>query len=1471
MEGFHSLTKQWFQETFREATPPQRQGWPALQRNQHTLIAAPTGTGKTMAAFLVAIDRLIVQSLAGDLPDELQVIYVSPLRALSNDVSINLEKPIAEIKELAKHQYKKQIDIRVGLRTSDTTASERSRLLRKPPHILVTTPESLYLLLTSQKGRDLLKPTTTLIIDEIHALARDKRGSHLSLSMVRLSQLTNKPIVRVGLSATMKPLKQMAEFLCGVEQCHIVDASTPRKLDLKVELPKTPLSAICSHEQWAEIHKLLSERVKEHRSTLIFVNTRRMAERVTFHLSEILGEGAVMSHHGSLSKNARLSAEQKLKSGALKAIVATASLELGIDVGYVDLVCQVGSPRSISIFLQRIGRSGHALGLVPKGRLFALTRDELLECYALIQSAHQGILDQIEIPIAPLDILAQHIVSMCTHEDWNVDELFTLICQSWTYHNLDRKSFDQVIDILTHGIGRGTKKGSYLHFDQVNGQVRARRHARLAALTSGGAIPEQNLFRVVTAENQTFIGTLDEDFAIESSRGDIFLLGNTSWRVEAVRNGQVVVHDAGGAPPTIPFWFGEAPGRTYELSEQLSKLREQIQERLPSLNAEDPNWNTDSETLPKEWALAARYLQEECHAESWGIKQALCYCASQVLAVGFLPTHHKVLFERFFDDTGGMQLVVHSPYGARVNRAWGLAFRKRFCRGFDFELQASADDNGIVLSVGPNQSFAIDSLYPMLNSKNCKDILVQALLDAPMFGVRWRWNITRALAVLRFRNGKKVPPHLQRYQSDDLLTTVFPEQTQCFEHRTGDLEVPDHPYVLQTVTDCLTEAMDIERFTKLMVDKDEGVIALESIDSREPSPFSYELIHANPYAFLDNAPLEERRTRAVFTRKTLDPKELKDLGFLDQEAIALVRKEAWPTVRDPDELHDAIYQSIVLPIVDIKPWSSYLDSLLSSHRAYRFKVETTEYVCCAEHLVAIKQVYPKQAHIPEDKLPEKLKEPVDSGATILKILQGQLEIRGPKTSLDLAQILNLEQHQVEAYLAQLELQGAILSGFFTQSSEQLEWCDRRLLNRIHRLTVAGLRDRIKPVSIEKFLSFLVSHQGINSAAEQNGDKDLYHIIQRLSGFEAPCGAWEDEIFTLRMRSYDSKTLDQLCLQGAISWGRIKPAKRADHQKGKAGHLSRLMPLSIVPRPHLSWVTPLDRQIQEDQLSGTALDIYKLLRQLGAPFFDELLSQAKLPKSMLEDVLAELVSLGFVTADSFGAIRPLIAPDRKRRQAQSKRSRRKVIFETSFESGGRWSIFLNNIQLDEESHRLESWAWLLLERYGVVFKDLLERERLMPKWRDLLPVYRTLEMRGEIRGGRFVENMHGEQYALPEAVENMRKEQSHASPWIVASACDPLNISFLIQSIPKIPAIPGNRIVIENGKIIAYREAGNCTIIKECSLEEKEAISRAIRLNGSFRYRDPFLQEYYQQTTSKKQLDSKKVINLKDYKSNSNPT
>src|SRR5258707_3826769 len=913
----HPLVREWFVQRFGTPTEPQEQGWPHILAGRTTLISAPTGSGKTLAAFLACIDRLVRKALAGDLADRTEVLYVSPLKALGNDIQKNLEIPLGEILAMAGERGLLMPEIRTAVSTGDTLMHERRAMLKRPPHILVTTPESLYILLTADKSRAILRDVETVIVDEIHAVADDKRGAHLTLSLERLEALTYKRPVRIGLSATQKPIEEVAHFLTGSRDSAdarpdavIVNIGHKRKLDMAIEIPSMPLGPVASNEMWDEVYNRLVTLVEQHRSTLVFVNTRRMAERLAHNLGERIGEDNVAAHHGSLSRKLRLAAEKKLKEGQVRVLVATASLELGIDIGTVDLVIQISSPRAIAVPLQRVGRSGHWRGAVPKGRLFATTRDDLLECAALVSAIRQGDLDRLMIPDSPLDVLAQQIVAACSAEEWVEDEMFALVRRAYPYRNLTRPTFDAVLEMLSEGIAakRG-RYGGYVHRDRVNGKLRARRGARLAAITSGGAIPDNSLYAVIAEPDGLVVGTVDEDFAVESNRGDIMLLGNTSWMIQRIETnaGRVLVQDAHGAPPSVPFWRGEAPARTQELSEHIGNLRQKISEMLPHTSPVG-----FSATQP-DVAAAVTWLKEECGLDDSGAEQSIEYILQGRAVLGAVPTQTTVIAERVVDEGGGMQLVIHAPFGGRIHKAWGLALRKRFFVGFNFELQAAGTDHGLDIALAEQHSFPLGDVFHFLQAETVQPILEQAALDSPIFGTRWRWDANRALALLRFQNGKKVPPQIQRMRSDDLLASVFPDAAACFENIEGARKIPDHPLVGEVMKDVLTEAMDIEGLKTLLRGMASGEIRVIAVDTPVPSQFSHEILNANPYAYLDDAPLEERRARAVNMRRVLPESVLEEVGGLDAGAIAQVREEAWPDVRDADELHDVLHTLVALP------------------------------------------------------------------------------------------------------------------------------------------------------------------------------------------------------------------------------------------------------------------------------------------------------------------------------------------------------------------------------------------------------------------------------------------------------------------------------------------------------------------------------------------------------------------------------
>jgi ATP-dependent Lhr-like helicase len=1332
LSGFDPLVADWFARRFGAPTEPQVCGWPPIREASDVLISAPTGSGKTLAAFLIAIDILVRRARTGPLPDQTEILYISPLKALSNDVHRNLDIPLAGIAALARERGIRLAPILTALRTGDTSQSERQRMTRHRPHILVTTPESLYLLLTAARPREMLSQVRTVIVDEIHAVAGDKRGSHLALSLARLDRLVEQSGLpapqRVGLSATVRPIEDVAAFLS--DRARIVNVGHKRAMELAVEVPRDELGSVASNEMWGEIYDRLAALILENRTTLVFVNTRRLSERLAHHLGLRLGPDAVLPHHGSLSRKLRLDAERRLKDGELRAVVATASLELGIDIGTVDLVCQIGSPRSIAAALQRIGRAGHWVGALPKGRLFATTRDDLIECAALVRAIRQGELDRTAIPRNALDILAQQMVASCAAEDFAEDELFALMRRAWSYRTLARRDFDAVLEMLSEGIAtaRG-RSGAYLHRDSVNHRVRGRRGARMTAITSGGAIPDTSQFVVVAEPEGVTVGSVDEDFATESMAGDIFLLGTTSWRIRRIEAGRLRVEDAHGAAPDVPFWRGEAPGRTLELSRAVSTLREEVAR-----------------------GAGVDFLQRECALHRMGAEQAVEYVLAGTAALGATPSVNRIVAERFFDEGGGMQLVIHAPFGARINRAWGLALRKRFCRSFNFELQAAATDNGIVISLGEQHSFPLEIVFEFLRPETVEEVLTQAVLASPMFVARWRWNASRSLAIPRYMGGRKTPPPVQRMRADDLMAAVFPDQAACPENLAGDVSIPDHPLVRETIDNCLREAMDLDGLESLLQSILDGRVATLAIDTPEPSPFSHEILNANPYAFLDDAPLEERRARAVQMRRTLPPEYEAGAGALSPEAIAQVAAEVWPPMRDADELHEALCDFCLLPpVVDREiPFAE----LVAAGRAATLTIDGRDFWAAAERADLLRLVYPTATLRPPLISPQGAREiPQSPEACAAEILRGWFECTGPQRAAGLARLLALPREMVDQALAQLEAEGQILRGQFTAvRGEEPEWCHRRLLARIHRLTIGRLRREIEPVTTAEFETFLDRWQHLAPGTQLHGVDGTLQVIQQMQCAEFAAAAWETDVLPRRIARYRPEYLDQLCLAGEVSWGRLSPHPAFEHENGgdhrhRRVRPTRVAPLTLFLREDASWLLATPRPSPQESLSHPAREVLAAIESRGASFFVDLTRATGRLASEVEDALWELVAAGLVTADGFENLRALLDPKRRRGEGRGRSARPR-------HAPGRWDLLRHTG--GSPAGNAEAFAKQLLRRYGTLFRDLAARETLAPAWRDLLVVLRRMESRGEIRGGRFVEAYLGEQFALPEALDLLRR-------------------------------------------------------------------------------------------------------------------
>ena len=1139
-----------------------------------------------------------------------------------------------------------------------------------------------------------------------------------------------------------------------------------------------------SHEVWNEYYDRLAALVAGHRTTLIFVNTRRLAERLARHLSERLGEDAVTAHHGSLSKEKRLDAEARLKSGQLKALVATASLELGIDIGHVDLVCQIGSPHRIATLLQRVGRSGHTIAGTPKGRVLPVSRDDLVECAALLRSVRAGQLDAIVSHDAPLDVLAQQIVAETACRDYAEDDLFALVTRAWPYRALERAAFDRVLQMTADGFAtRRGRRAALVHRDEVNATIRGRRGARLLAQTSGGAIPEVADYRVVLDPDDTFIGTLNEDFAIESNAGDIFQLGNASWLILQVAGGNVRVADAKGAPPTIPFWLGEAPARSDELSRAVSDLRAEVDRRLndpPSVGG----------TI--DWMISETGLERDA------ADQAVSYLAEGRRALGVIPSQESLVLERFFDEAGGMQLVLHAPFGSRINKAWGLALRKRFCRQFNFELQAAATEDALMLSLGPQHSFPLSDVFRYLHPETTRDVLVQAFLDAPVFKTRWRWNTTVSLAVPRARGGRKVAPQIQRMVADDLMAAVFPDAAACLENIPGDRQIPDHPLVSQTVRDCLEEAMDFEGLRAVLTRIHRGELQLVARDTPEPSLFAHEILNAKPYAFLDDAPLEERRSQAVQSRRSTGPASAGDLGALDGEAIARVREEERPDPRDADELHDAMLTA----------------GFLTCEELEGLQPELLERLRCGAA-----SGHRQPAHVRSRAVAGAARDPsgpAASGAVasaagvaarakswtrgeaIVELLRGRLTLTGPVTAAALAAPLGISAAEADAALLLLEADGVVLRGRFTPGATGLEWCDRTLLARIHRYTLNRLRAEIEPVSPADFMRFLFRWQHVETSSRLTGLDGLREVVAALDGYELAAAAWERAVLPARLDRYEPSMLDMICLAGEAGWARLSTAtgpREARHPPSWSRPRRSRCSCASTPRRGGGCGQPRRSRRSEQRRDARCPCSAREARPSSAIWR---------PPAGSMPISSSMRSGRWSPA---GWRRRTDSPDYERWCRPRAGALRRTTAAAGLPGAGPRSRRAMTVPARDESIELQAWS--LLRRYGVVFRRLLTRETNAATWRELARVYRRLEARGEIRSGWFVTGMSGEQFAIPEAVEQLREvRRIHADGTLVTiSAADPLNLAGIVTAGERIRTASRNRIVYRDGVPLAVVEKG----------------------------------------------------------------
>ena len=1395
LDDFHPAVRAWFERRFDAPSRAQELGWPVIgaaidPSGFDVLLCAPTGSGKTLAAFMWAINGLVIDAARDALRDEVSVLYVSPLKALANDIRLNLEEPLHGVRDAGAESGLDLSRIRAGLRTGDTSASERTAMLRRPPHILVTTPESLFILLTSPKFREKLAGVRHVIVDELHALAGNKRGAHLALTLERLERFVtsrgNARPNRIGLSATLNPIEKLAGFLAGYEVTRdgarsprpikIVRADDRvREMDLQVIAPGPELGPLATHPHWEAMYDEVARLIGEHRTTLVFTLSRRHAERVALNLQKRLGTDAVMAHHGSLARSERLIAEQRLKRGELKAIVATASLELGIDVGAVELVCQLDTPKSISAAIQRIGRSGHSLGATPKGRFFALTTDDLLECGAAVRAIRRGHLDEVEIPMGCVDIAAQQIVAIAAEEDEISEaDLLRVLRSAYNFGDLDAAKLRHLLEQLAAELPeRVMGAAPKIFFDRVNARVRPRRSARLSAITSGGTIPEAGNYDVVIESEGRKVGDVEEDFAQESSRGDVFSLGSMPWQIQRSSRGRLMVEPAPGMAPTLPFWLTEAGGRSPAMSAEISDLRHEIWNRL------------ERNESAEEW------LMDECAMSERAATQAADYVRRGVEALGAIPDDKTVVVERFFDGLGGTQIVIHTPFGIRLNRGLGLAIRKRLCQSFDFEIQASAIDDGVLLALNSRHSFPLDTLFSMLKARNARDVLIQAVLAAPMFEVRFRHVATRALAVMRSSRGKKVPAWIQRLRSQELLSSIFPGQQACFENRPGAIELPDHFVIQETIRECLEESTDLPRTIQLLEGIESSAIRTVAVDAIAPSVFAHRLLLAWDYSFLDDGERANRRSRTVTMNRGMaeDVFRKEDLSdLLSAEAVDAVVAEvtgrtAGRKPRSRDESYELIRAHGSLTLAEVE------ERVGEGARAMLAELDTEGRIA----RVSLAGESVERIIVSEDK--QIFAAAYDGGpndeAARAELVRRALKTSGPTTADEVATRLSIKMSAVEQSLAALEGQGAIFRGHFTRS-DTIQWCDRYNLERIHRMTLARVRAEIEPCADHEYAAFRLRWMhvgGTELPADQSG---VATVLDQLSGIAATPEIWEHAILPARIAGYRPEMLDLVCMSGQMKWVAV-PGESVEGAH-PASVPSRI---TFVARK-ASLFVPHEVQAVEDAKQQAVLEA---LGAAGAQYLDEVAERANVSERDALSALWRMAAQGRVSNDNFAPLR-MFADDRGAERALESVARRvttrhdaAVRARLKSSLAGRWSL----MRAGDDAGDARELALKLLERHGILAREMLGIESTHISWSEIAFELRRLEYGGAIRRGWFVRSLSGEQYALPEAVEML-----HAARSLIPAREKPVALSAIDPANPYGVVIPGCGIAREAGNVIVLR-------------------------------------------------------------------
>ena len=1361
LELFSAPTREWFERTFAAPTPAQSLGWPAIASGRDTLIQAPTGSGKTLAAFLFGIDRLNAAPGEG-----LRLLYVSPLKALNYDIERNLRGPLAGLRS----------ELRVAVRTGDTPQKERQAMLREPPDILITTPESLFLLLTS-RARETLTGVRTLILDEVHAVASTKRGSHLTLSLERLDRLLDKPAQRIGLSATQRPLEEIGRFVSGGRPIELVDAGRAKELDLRVVVPVEDMrepggrayeqapeadgSGLLTSTEggvssiWPSIYPEILRFVEEHRSTIVFVNNRRLAERLALRLNELAEKEIARAHHGSLAREQRVEVEELLKRGAIPCLVATSSLELGIDMGAVDLVIQVESPKSVARGLQRIGRAGHELGAVSTGRIFPKFRADLLECAVVAERMLAGAIEETIVPRNPLDVLAQQVVAICAEEEIEVGELHALVRGAYPFSDLSRAQLENVLDMLAgrYPSDEFAELRPRIVWDRTAGVLRGRSGARRLAVTNAGTIPDRGLFGVHLVDGGGRVGELDEEMVYEARAGQTFLLGASTWRIEEITRDRVLVSPAPGVPGAVPFWKGEGVGRPYELGEAIGKASRELL-ALSDKKAHE--------------RLLSNYLLDERAANN-----LLGFLRQQEAETGTVPSDRTVVVERFRDEIGDWRLCVLTPFGGRVHAPWALALGARLRESLGLEVQAIWSDDGIALHL-PDADAPPPTDQVLLEPEEVEELVVAELGGSALFGARFRENAARALLIPRRRPGERTPLWQQRLKAQGLLQVA---------RKYGSF-----PVILETYRECLQDVFDLPALKRLLSGLRARQIDLVDVETPSASPFASSLLfdYVATYMYEDDTPAAERRAQALsldrdLLRELLGQEELREL--IDAGALEHVERQLAGDPRNPDQLHD-----LLLRRGDLRPGEfdeSHAAVLETERRAVRIRVGGGERLIASEDAGRYRDAL---GAMPPGGLPEAFLEPGE--LPLRSLLARFARGRGPFTTAEVVERFGLDSSAVEEELRALERGEKLVRGELRPGGTEREWCDPDVLRRLRRASLAALRKEVEPAEQAAFGRFLPSWQGIDRRAT------LREALVPLQGLALPVFLWESEVLPRRIPGYQPPQLDQLCASGEVVWVGAGLDRVAVFFREDAAVLGQP---SATPRPE-----------------GAVHDAIREALGRSAEFWFDLLVATGLEAEIALPALWDLVWAGEVTNDAWAPLRAgrrFGAPKAQRRPRRFSRQRSSAIIATQ----GRWSL-ADRLFLGRTDGR--ALAELLLERQGIVTRDGVRGEGIAGGYGAVYGELKALETLGLCRRGYFVEGLGGAQFALGGAVERVRElrpsEEEALEPLVLAAA-DPAQpygaaLPWPRRAGARAARVAGAHVVLLGGQAALFVERGGRTLV-----------------------------------------------------------